>query len=106
MSEETCPTCRHPYRSETPSPGPRVCVWCGAMIPAELRIDSWQQHHAWRAAMTGGALAVLLAGAIVVSTEWSGWARGTRTLMQGLTGVILAAVLGGIWWRHHQRRPA
>jgi hypothetical protein len=54
--------------------------------------------------MTGAALAVLLAGATVVSAEWTGWARGTRTLMQGLTGVILAAVLGGIWWRHRHRR--
>jgi hypothetical protein len=49
--------------------------------------------------MTAGAVAVLLAGAIVGVIEWWGPARGPRLLMQGLTVVILVAALADVWRR-------
>lgn len=50
--------------------------------------------------MSAGALAVLLAGAMVASIELFGPGRGTRLLMQGLTVLILAAALFSIWRRY------
>jgi hypothetical protein len=52
--------------------------------------------------MTAGALAVLLAGAFAASVELFGPARGGKLLMQGLTAVILAAALAGIWRRYRR----
>jgi hypothetical protein len=97
VAEETCPACGHPYFWETARP--RACVVCGRPLLGAPPADPAVVRHRWRAAMTAGAVAVLLAGAIVAAVEWWGPARGPRVLMQGLTVVILAAVLADVWRR-------
>jgi hypothetical protein len=97
VAEGICPACGHPYAWETPRP--RACVVCGRPLTDSPPADPTGERHRWRAAMTAGAVAVLLAGAIAGVVEWWGPARGPRLLMQGLTVIILAAVLANVWRR-------